>query len=213
MMADMVQQMTNQVSKMLSGGRISETAGGMLGAGASMVRGVADQLPPEYAGMLKPMEWMFTLPKAMLETVDALRDWNESLHKANTKFAEFSGSMAAVEAYQEARTIYYQQDRGEARAASADYQAESKHRLDESLAPLEDAFANMANQVSGSISNALAQQFEQLTQDGELVEQIEQLTKDIVGFIEWSAKVYKEASDNWKDFLKWLEKAGTQLGL
>ncbi len=154
----------SEAAKGITGsGRAGEAVGGLFGAGQSAVEGVQKALPdmiPIFGDMmaasLEPMKMMFAFPKMIAESVDKLRDWNDQLYKSNMRFAEFSSSMAQVQAEQEARTIYYEQNRGEARADTARTQAEARQRLDNALAPIEDALSNTANSVSAFLSDFAA---------------------------------------------------------
>ena len=95
--------------------------------------------------------------------IGKLRDWNETLHKANKDFAEFSASMAGVMARQEIREIHLSRERGERRAASAEYLAEGKSRLDTAVAPWEDKWAEIKGYIQGFISDQLGALVEKTT--------------------------------------------------
>ena len=73
------------------------------------------------------------------------------------KFAEFSSAMAGVSARQEVRDIQLSRDRGDRRAESADYLAESKSKLAQETAPIEDAMANAKNWVTGFFADQFAE--------------------------------------------------------
>lgn len=101
----------------------------------------------------KPIEAMGKLGEVTFGAVGKLQDWTKSLHDANMQFAEFSGSMAAVQAAQEARDIQLSHERGERRAKSAEYLAEGKSNLSENLAPIKDLVGNVTNYIGGALSN------------------------------------------------------------
>jgi hypothetical protein len=101
----------------------------------------------------KPIEAMGKLGEVTFNAVGKLQHWTESLHSANMQFAEFSGSMAAVQAAQEARDIQLSHERGERRAKSAEYLAEGKSNLSENLAPIKDLVGNVTNYIGGALSN------------------------------------------------------------
>lgn len=153
--------MFNEGTKGLEGGaRAGESIGGLFGAGQDAVKGGEEMMRdtiPLVGGMMadamKPLEGLYSLPKAIVESVDKLRDWNDRLFQSNARFAEYSTGMSQVVAEQEVRQIQYEQDRGEKRADSARKQAEAKHRLEVAMAPIEDAFANLANKISAELSD------------------------------------------------------------
>jgi hypothetical protein len=91
---------------------------------------------------------MTKLPAVLVESIDKLRDWNNSLHQANIQFADFSASMASVEAEQQARDIQLKRQQGDNRASSARDLAEAKSKLDRQLAPVEDAWAKLQNTLA-----------------------------------------------------------------
>lgn len=95
-----------------------------------------------------PLQIFGKLGKVVSDSVDKLRVWNEELYKSNTQFAQFSAAMAGVEARQTARDILYSKDRGDARAASAEAQAKSKHEWNQRMAPIEDFAAASSNWIS-----------------------------------------------------------------
>lgn len=76
------------------------------------------------------------------KSIETLRAWNDSIMKANFKFAEFSASMAQVKANQEVREIQLSAARGETRAPFAEVHAQSAFKLESKLSVLEDRFAN-----------------------------------------------------------------------
>lgn len=102
---------------------------------------------------------MLRLPGVLVESIDKLREWNNSLHSANMQFADFSASMAGVEAEQQTRDMQLKRQQGDNRASSARDLAEAKSRLDRQLAPVEDAWAKLQNVVSSwattAVSNAI----------------------------------------------------------
>ena len=102
-----------------------------------------------------PLQIFGKLGKVVSDSVDKLRVWNEELYKSNTQFAQFSAAMAGVEARQTARDILYSKDRGDSRAATAEMQAQSKHELNQRLAPIEDLAANTGNLISTAFNKTL----------------------------------------------------------
>lgn len=98
------------------------------------------------------------------ESIDKLRAWNDKLHEGNMRFAEFSAAMSRVEAQQEVRDIKESQRRGDRRAKSAEYLAEQKSRLSQSISPAEDAWANLKNWGTGYFNKIIADFLEPLAQ-------------------------------------------------
>lgn len=107
------------------------------------------------------MEKMFDLnpalmfSKALMGTIGTIRRWGDHLHQANMQFAQFSASMAAVQARQMVRDITLSRERGERRAPSAENLASARHSLNERLSVFEDAGAILKNEVVGSLTKML----------------------------------------------------------
>lgn len=87
--------------------------------------------------------------------VSKIKEWGDHLHEQNRMFAQFSGSMASVIAVDEARRILLQREMGERRAESARNLANARFRLDQTMAPMEDAFANLKNNVLTKLTDML----------------------------------------------------------
>ncbi len=115
----------------------SEKAGDVGAHGGRAVKSLG-----KFAGS-KTLEIMGDFTEQIFKGVETLRDWNQSLHNANMQFAEFSASMAAVQAQQEVRDIELSRERGDRRAAGATTLAESKHELETAFAPMEDLWADI----------------------------------------------------------------------
>ncbi len=96
------------------------------------------------------------LSKAVGDNAENMRAWGKNLHESNMEFAEFSGGMAAVGARQMVRDILLSQQRGNRRAATAEYEASGKHELEKAFAPFEDLFANFQNRVAGRLDRGWA---------------------------------------------------------
>lgn len=95
------------------------------------------------------------LGEVVSNVVSQVQDWNESLHESNIRFSEFSGAMAQVKADQMVRDIEFSQERGDARAFSADKLAKAKHSMNQAMAPIDDALANMRNELGAALSEVL----------------------------------------------------------
>lgn len=103
----------------------------------------------------KPIDAVLKFGAGLLNSVDNLRNWTESLHESNMQFAEFSASMSRVQADQESRDVQLRMEQGERRAVSAQELAEAKSRLNRMLAPLEDWSANVKNKIGSVVSNSV----------------------------------------------------------
>ncbi len=91
-----------------------------------------------------------------LKAADKLKEFSNQLHESNVQFKEFSGSMAAVAARQEARDIVMSMGKGEDRARSAEYLASGKNQLEQATAPIENTMANAQNMIGGVLDRAMA---------------------------------------------------------
>jgi len=118
---------------------IGRPVGALTGAAAFMAGGASLD---SASGTLNP------LTQGVMKATEVLRDWSDTLHKSNMKFAEFSGSMARVQAEAEMRQIQFEQRRGEARATTARDLAEARDRLSRAMAPFEDSIANFRNRLA-----------------------------------------------------------------
>lgn len=93
---------------------------------------------------------------ALLGIPDKIKKWGDSLHEANRAFSQFSGSMAAVMAADDARRISLEKEQGDRRSGTAKELSDARFRLDKATAPIEDAFANLKNKVVGKLTDVLA---------------------------------------------------------
>jgi len=160
-----------EFSKALQGGDFGSILQGIGGAGGRTVEGaqnlIKDMVPvtgEKLAGYLEPLKIVADLVSVIGTGVETLRNWNKALFDSNAQFAEFSGSMSVVVAEQEIRAMLLSQERGERRASGAREQAESMHRLNKALAPVEDAFARFSNRLSSLASSWAADRLEYLTE-------------------------------------------------
>jgi len=92
---------------------------------------------------------------ALVESIDKLRNWGNQLHENNMQFAEYSASMARVQAASEVQEFYLKQSQGDRRAQSAEYLSESRADMNKAFAPLENLWAKVENYVSGSLMKAV----------------------------------------------------------
>ncbi len=89
---------------------------------------------------------------ALVGGVEKLQEWGKSLHDANMQFAQFSGSMAQVQANQDLRDQMLNMRKGEARAASAEHLSQGMNSLNQALAPIENGIANLGNKIVGNLA-------------------------------------------------------------
>lgn len=87
-------------------------------------------------------EPMFKLPRAILSVIDAIDKMSASVNQANFQFAQYSPSMAWVEAKSEYRQMVLDRERGENRAEAADRVALARDRRLREEAAISDWFHN-----------------------------------------------------------------------
>jgi hypothetical protein len=134
-------------------GQNSERGASQLSGAFSALGSVVGLLP----GPLGIAAQGFTkLGSTVFGAMDRVQQWGESLHASNMKFAEFSASMASVGVQQEVRDMYLSKQKGDARADSAQYLAEAKSNFAKTMAPIENFFANLKNNVVGGLLNAIS---------------------------------------------------------
>lgn len=136
-------------------GTLGQVGGGLNSAGDALIKtgnpyGVAAGAVLKFAG---------TVAQAPAK----IKEWADHLHEANQQFAQFSGSMAAVMAQDEARRIQLMRDQGENRAESAKELSDARYRLDAALAPVEDTLAKFKNKVVAKLADAVGAMVETLT--------------------------------------------------
>lgn len=124
---------------------------------------------PAVSGLLR-------LGEVSLKAVGFVSDWSHSIHEANMQFADFSASMAGVQARQQLRDVLLKQERGEERAPQAEKQAKAMNRLDKAMAPYQDRWADGLSKWSEWFSDTTATAITQfrgvLTGKDEIAEQI-----------------------------------------
>lgn len=176
------------------------------------VGGAAGEMAGKAMGAANVAMGVVALGKAAYDAVDKLRDWTKGLHQANMQFAEWSASMSSVEAQQEMRDIELSMNKGEARAESAEFLAESMSKLNETLAPMENLFANVLNVVGGSLLRLV----EVLIKFGTPLEEIVALLRKIPG-IGWEEDDFdttgKEEGDEKNSIVKTIRKSVIRAGM
>lgn len=145
---------------------VKSSATGVMGNLASAGGGIGDKMmmtgnPYAMAGGA-----VLKFAEGIAGAAGKVREWGDHLHEQNRTFAEFSGSMAAVMAQDDARRIWLQREQGERRAQSAKDLAEARFRLDATLAPLEDAFAKLKNQIVANLSDAITNAIKKIDRVG-----------------------------------------------
>ncbi len=129
-------------------GAASKALGGGLGA----MGGAAGAVGGALSAAAAPV----ALIGGLVTATEKLRQWTNHLHESNMQFAQFSASMTRVEVESQMRNIMLSRERGERRAASAQYLAEQRDALNKSIAPIEDAFAMFKNRVFGDFAGGLS---------------------------------------------------------
>lgn len=129
--------------------------GGGIGAAGDTLKGIGGiaSLVPVVG---KSIEALTKLGDVAFKGVDRLQQWSERLYSANMQFAEFSASMAGIQAEQEARDITLSAKRGERRAGTSKDLAEAKSGLAESTSKWGDAVGNLQNKLFAVLINEVA---------------------------------------------------------
>ena len=91
------------------------------------------------------IQYLAKFGNAITDSVGTVRRWADQMHYGNMQFAEYSASMALVQARQQVRDIFYEKERGDARSDTAERLAEARSRFRQSTAGLEDAISNFFN--------------------------------------------------------------------
>jgi hypothetical protein len=142
---------------------IKQSAVGAMGSAGSTMGDIGGKLMGTGNPMAMAAGAFLKVGGAALEAVGKIKEWGDALHEDNRALAQFSGSMAAVMAQDDARRIQLDRSMGEERAASAKNLADGRYRLDAALAPIENAFANLKNKVIGNLERGLAKIIETIT--------------------------------------------------
>lgn len=147
--------------EMIERGRMRGGIGGSLeSATGHGIRGLQRDRPLQGIGDMMggagevtggPVRSFFKLNEILLKTVDRLRTWNDRLHEGNIRFAEFSGSMFAVQQQSQNRQDILDMQKGEALAPSAKELAETKDKLNQRLFKLDVGWQWLQNKV-GSLA-------------------------------------------------------------
>lgn len=144
-------------------------------------------------GVGEPASKVLDFVSAVSKATDKLKEWGNSLHDNNMRFAEFSGAMAAVQARDEMRQIAINRERGDRLAPSAEYNAQAKSRLERTAAKSEDAYGALGNYITGGLQNAMATVREPLD---ELVKQ----TAEAMGLLK-KPDGLQSNFEMWKDWI------------
>lgn len=92
----------------------------------------------------------------LVGSVDKLHKWGAELEAGNFQFAEFSASMAQVQANRQIQQYGLAMEHGEARADSAGKLSDAMTKLEQNTAPLEDLWANFQNGFGAEIIDKVA---------------------------------------------------------
>lgn len=140
-----------------------------------------------------PVAALGKLGEVALGSVGKLQDWTKGLHDANMQFAEFSASMAEVQAEQTVRDIELSRERGERRAESAKYLAEGMSELNSTTAPIADLFANAKNYIGGALSQVTSTLLKPLSLIAKLLQKdSDKGDKSEINMGEWLAEMGKK---------------------
>lgn len=127
-----------------------DVAGGVFGIGEDVGKAIGGS-----AG--EAVTKVSSFAKTIAESVDNLRRFDREILNASFRFGEFSASMSAVEAQQEARDIQLGMQKGDAQAGSANKLAEAMSELNETVMPFENAFANFRNEVLAEMTKGVTE--------------------------------------------------------
>ena len=131
-----------------------QSMGGMMGAMGNL----AAMIP----GIGQVSQGILKFGEGLMNGVDGLKTWGQTLMNANLEFSKFSAAMAGVSARAEMRQIRLEQERGQRRAGSAESLAEAQNKLERAVAPLGDAWANMKSEFAAVLLTLVAKPFEYL---------------------------------------------------
>lgn len=131
----------------------SSSQDGFAGAAASGLRG-AGAAAGQIGGLMGPWgmaigkstEYLAKFGAAIVELPGKIHDWGKQLHDANMQFANFSVSMAQVQAQTDVQRFYLKMEQGERRAATAQGLSSSMMNFERMVAPLEDWWTNVMNE-------------------------------------------------------------------
>ncbi len=133
----------------VSSERFGDIGAGLMGAASGVATMAGGPVGIAAAGVFK-------FGEALMEGVEKLRHWTDSLHQSNMQFAEFSAAMSQVQAESEYRQIELASKRGDRRAETAGPLAEARDRLNEKFAYFEDQWANAKAAILTPILETLA---------------------------------------------------------
>lgn len=174
----------------------SERAGDILQSGFGVGKGAGGMMEETKLPIVQQLgtatKFVMGFGENISKSVEGLRSFNDNLHSANMRFAQFSASMAIVEANQEVRDILLSQKRGERRAESAEYLAEGRNQLEQKMARIEDATANIKNWLTGYFDRTITRFIEKAEKWLNMQEKEEE--GENLNMNEWVDVV---ANDNW----------------
>lgn len=96
-------------------------------------------------------EAFFVVTRKIFETIGAFRRWTDQLLETGFQFAEFSSSMANVQAQHDVRKALLSQERGERLAPATSYLQKNSFEFDQDIAWFEDIWTNFTTVLAGDL--------------------------------------------------------------
>ncbi len=129
------------------------------------------------------------LAEAGFKAVGFLRDFSSQLTQANFHFAEFSGSMAMVQANMNIQQIMLDIERGERRAGSAGLLANAQMNTERMLAPLEDGWANIKADVMTGFNDLFQSIFGDMLEGApDFMEYVQEAARAFMFWVDWDKR-------------------------
>ena len=142
----------------------ANTTGDQISGMGKAAGGAVSMLPVPGAQLAGKSLELFA--KVLGGTIDTLQQWGRSIRDANFRFAEFSSSMAQVQAEHEMRQVQLDRERGDRRAPWAKEGVEAADRFDRAIAPLSDALDKISTKIKTWILNGSASIVQAITGKG-----------------------------------------------
>lgn len=108
------------------------------------------------------IQYLAKFGNAITDSVGTVRRWADQMHYGNMQFAEYSASMALVQARQQVRDIFYEKERGDARSDTAEQLAQARNRFRQATAGLEDMVSNFFNDKMSRFIDTLSEKLEKI---------------------------------------------------
>ena len=164
-----------------------KNATGALGGGFTAMRAIGQKTG------IPGLDTIGKFGEKLTGAIDKLHDWTDALHQSNMQFAEYSHSMAQVQAEALQREVELNRSKGEARAGSARVLEEGRSSLDTNTSEIGNLAADLKNYIGGYMDVIV----------GECLKPINEACKDIR---RWLGK--KDEDDKAVDTAEWMSEYG-----